>query len=70
MLARVAFASRRLLKPTCARVSVRSLGDHSHGHGHSAKAGEVVVPDLFTSLEWLVDSPPTAHSFEEPPVSA
>ena len=34
-----------------------------------AKPGEIVEPPTYYSLEWCVESPPTAHSFEEPPVS-
>ncbi len=28
----------------------------------------VVVPQLVDTLEWLLDSPPNIHQFEEPPV--
>lgn len=28
----------------------------------------VVVPDFVPTLEWVLDSPPNIHQFEEPPV--
>lgn len=46
---------------------VRNAGHEAYTP--KAPAGEIYVPPTFTSLEWLVPSPPTAHSFEEPPVS-
>jgi hypothetical protein len=41
----------------------------SHGHSSSAVQGDVVVPDLFDTLEWVLSSPPPVHQFDEPPVS-
>ncbi len=38
---------------------------------HAAPAGDdVVIPELVSTLEWVLDSPPNVHQFEEPPVSA
>lgn len=36
----------------------------AHGHG-----SDVVVPEIVDTLEWVLDSPPTIHQFDEPPVS-
>ena len=32
-------------------------------------SGDVVIPELADTLEWVLDSPPTVHQFDEPPVS-
>ena len=29
---------------------------------------EVVTPETVDTLEWVLDSPPTLHQFEEPPI--
>jgi len=29
---------------------------------------DVVIPELVDTLEWVLDSPPNVHQFEEPPV--
>lgn len=29
---------------------------------------EVVTPPTVDTLEWVLDSPPTLHQFEEPPI--
>ena len=34
-----------------------------------APSGDVVIPELVDTLEWVLDSPPTVHQFDEPPVS-
>jgi hypothetical protein len=45
--------------------------DHKHGHhNHKHAAGDVIVPELVDTLEWVLDSPPNVHQFEEPPVRA
>ena len=54
----------------------RSFGAHaSHDeapatHGNQTRADGVVIPELVETLEWVLDSPPNVHQFEEPPVSA
>jgi len=35
----------------------------------AAPAGDVVIPDLVDTLEWILDSPCPVHQFDEPPVS-
>ena len=29
---------------------------------------EVITPETADTLEWVLDSPPTLHQFEEPPI--
>ena len=47
------------------------MGDHHH-HDDTPKftlnKDGVAIPELVDSLEWLLDSPPNMHQFEEPPV--
>ena len=31
-------------------------------------AGDVVVPELVDTLEWVIESPPNIHQFDEPPL--
>ena len=31
-------------------------------------SGDVVVPEVVDTLEWILDSPPNVHQFDEPPV--
>jgi hypothetical protein len=31
-------------------------------------SSEVVVPECVDTLEWVLDSPPTLHQFDEPPI--
>lgn len=35
----------------------------------AAPSGDVVVPELVDTLEWVIESPPNIHQFDEPPVS-
>ena len=32
-------------------------------------SNDIVIPQLVDTLEWVVESPPNIHQFEEPPVS-
>lgn len=34
----------------------------------AAPSGDVVVPELVDTLEWVIESPPNIHQFDEPPV--
>jgi len=31
-------------------------------------SSDVVIPELVDTLEWVLDSPPNVHQFEEPPI--
>ena len=33
-----------------------------------AAGGDVVVPELVDTLEWVIESPPNIHQFDEPPL--
>jgi hypothetical protein len=52
------------------QTSVHESHGSSHGHSSNAVQGDVVIPDLFDTLEWVLSSPPPVHQFDEPPVSS
>ncbi len=39
------------------------------GHHAPADSKDVVIPELVDTLEWVLESPPNVHQFDEPPVS-
>jgi hypothetical protein len=41
-----------------------------HGYPRTRLEGDVVIPQLVDTLEWVLSSPPAVHSFNEPPVSS
>jgi hypothetical protein len=43
---------------------VRAFG----GHAAPKPSGDVVVPEIVDTLEWVLDSPPNIHQFDEPPI--
>jgi heme/copper-type cytochrome/quinol oxidase subunit 1 len=45
---------------------VRAFAQNAHA---AAASGDVVIPELVGTLEWVLDSPPNVHQFDEPPVS-
>lgn len=54
-----------------ARVAVSSSSSLPVNRFFGASAGsssDVVIPDLVNTLEWVLDSPPNVHQFEEPPI--
>jgi hypothetical protein len=34
----------------------------------AASTNDIVIPQLVDTLEWVVESPPNVHQFDEPPV--
>ena len=38
-------------------------------HEAVAPSADVVIPELVSTLEWVLESPPNVHQFDEPPVS-
>jgi hypothetical protein len=34
----------------------------------TASSADIVVPEFVDTLEWILDSPPTLHQFDEPPI--
>jgi hypothetical protein len=56
-------------RPALFTPQARFMSDH---HDEAPKyvlnKDGVVIPELVESLEWLLDSPPNVHQFEEPPV--
>jgi hypothetical protein len=49
-----------------APIAVRAFAQNAHA---AAASGDVVIPELVGTLEWVLDSPPNVHQFDEPPVS-
>ena len=37
-------------------------------NNHLTVDGKIVIPSLHDTLEWVLDTPPNVHQFEEPPV--
>ena len=70
MISRVVSTVARTARPTFARLSIapvvafRSFGAAAAATG----SDDVVVPTLVDSLEWVLDSPPNVHQFDEPPI--
>lgn len=46
----------------------KTTRNHDVGAAIEIEEG-VVVPGFTDTLEWVLDSPPNVHQFEEPPVS-
>jgi hypothetical protein len=44
------------------RLSFRALGTAAPA------SGDVVIPELVDTLEWVIESPPNVHQFDEPPL--
>jgi len=34
----------------------------------AAPSDDVVIPEIVDTLEWVLDSPPNVHQFDEPPI--
>lgn len=47
-------------------VAPKAVRPFSHA---AAPSADVVIPELVSTLEWVLDSPPNVHQFDEPPVS-
>lgn len=45
------------------------LEDHVGHQADYTNTKDVVVPELVDTLEWVLESPPNVHQFDEPPVS-
>ena len=58
-------ASRTSMKLARVAVSSSSLPVRFFAAGSSS---DIVIPDLVNTLEWVLDSPPNVHQFDEPPI--
>lgn len=57
--ARFPAAARSLAMPTRALAGAASP---------PVSTSDVVIPECVDTLEWVLDSPPTLHQFDEPPI--
>ena len=60
----VSRSSMRLAKSVVSSSSSLSI----RNFGAKASSSDVVIPDLVNTLEWVLDSPPNVHQFDEPPI--
>lgn len=51
------------------RSTVRVPAVRTFAHEAVAPSADVVIPELVSTLEWVLESPPNVHQFDEPPVS-
>ena len=65
-------ASCALRCPCCARSdpcpSLKPDTHDEHGKPYELNGKKYVVPKVVFSPEWLIESPPPAHTWEEPPI--
>jgi len=59
-------ASRTSMRLARIAVSSSSLPVRFFAAGSSSS--DIVIPDLVNTLEWVLDSPPNVHQFDEPPI--
>jgi hypothetical protein len=50
--------------PVARPTLVRAFG----GHAPAKPSGDVVIPEIVDTLEWVLESPPNVHQFDEPPI--
>jgi len=51
-----------------ARVAVSSSSSLPERFFAAGSSSDIVIPDLVNTLEWVLDSPPNVHQFDEPPI--
>eukprot|EP01040_Poterioochromonas_malhamensis_P005498 gene5498-5904_t len=71
-------AQRQVVAPTPKLFAVRYMGsnvthppgleDHVGHQADYTNTKDVVVPELVDTLEWVLESPPNVHQFDEPPI--
>ena len=62
--------SRSSMKLAKSAISISSSSSSTtiRFFGAAAGSNDVVIPDLVNTLEWVLDSPPNVHQFDEPPI--
>jgi len=64
----VRLASARLPAVAATRTLAAPVRAFSEAAAAPPASPDVVVPECVDSLEWVLDSPPTLHQFDEPPI--
>lgn len=66
---------RTVMAPSPAKFAVRGMAWFGPNESAPLVTEEVpvapegcVIPELVDTLEWVLDSPPNVHQFEEPPI--
>mmetsp|Transcript_281 Transcript_281/g.347 ORF Transcript_281/g.347 Transcript_281/m.347 type:complete len:93 (-) Transcript_281:78-356(-) len=51
-----------------ATIPSRNFAHHAPKVDEKVDPNKIIEPELFDTLEWVLDSPPNVHQFEEPPI--